>query len=303
MTKKLLLGGLALSSVLSAVAANAADLPPAPPVAVPASSWTGFYAGGNIGYSFGNVRTDLSGSVNSISFPGVLPITNAPAPFADSSSQRLNGVIGGGQIGLNYQFNPKWVLGLEFDIQGSGERDSRTVIDPFSATVCIIALAGPICGLTGVGTGTATTGYDAKIDWFGTARGRLGYLINDQILLYATGGLAFGNVKLSGATAAAVVNLGTPITPAPAAFSGSKTNAGFAVGGGIEGRFLYSLSPGWTWKVEYLYVDLGSLDTVTPGTSPPPTAISSFSSSFGTVTTHTHFTDNVVRVGLNYKLF
>jgi outer membrane immunogenic protein len=52
--------------------------------------------------------------------------------------------------------------------------------------------------------------------------------------------------------------------------------------------------------LEYLYVDLGSLDTVTPGSSPliAPVAVSS---SFGTVTTHTHFTDNIVRVGLNYQ--
>ena len=310
--KKLLLGGIALSSLLTAISASAADLPPAssykaPPLLAPVYSWTGFYVGANIGYSWGNAHTDLSGSANSVSLQGsAFQITNPPAPFADSSSRRLNGLIGGEQIGLNYQFSPKWVLGFEFDIQGSGERGSRTVVDPFSATVCGGAAAGPggppFCFFTTTATGTVTTGYDAKIDWFGTARGRVGYLINDQVLLYGTGGVAYGNVKLLGTTTVSAALVGIPPTSALAAFSGSKTNAGFAVGGGVEGRFSNGLPSGWTWKLEYLYVDLGSLDTVALGTS-PSTAPTVLSLSLGTVTTHTRFIDNIVRVGLNYKLF
>src|SRR5262249_34357307 len=156
----------------------------------PVYSWTGFYVGGNIGYSWGNAHTDLSGSFNSISFPGApVQFTNPSAPFAVSSSQRLNGLIGGGQVGLNYQFAPQWVLGFEFDIQGSGERSSNTVLDPFSAPICVASGgAPPVCGTFLTATGTATTSYDARIDWFGTARGRVGYLVTDQVLLYATGG-------------------------------------------------------------------------------------------------------------------
>ena len=62
---------------------------------------------------------------------------------------------------------------------------------------------------------------------------------------------------------------------------------------------------GWTWKVEYLYVDLGSLDTAAPfpgvfvpGGNPLFPSTSPFT---GAITTHTRFTDNIVRVGLNYK--
>ena len=113
---------------------------------------------------------------------------------AHSSKQDLNGVIGGGQIGLNYQFTPNWVLGFEFDFQGSDERKSSTVSDPFGGTQCIALVtppnAPPICTASVPVSGTATTTYDAKIDWFGTARGRLGFLVTDQLLLYATGGLA-----------------------------------------------------------------------------------------------------------------
>jgi hypothetical protein len=52
--------------------------------------------------------------------------------------------------------------------------------------------------------------------------------------------------------------------------------------------------------VEYLYVDLGSLDIVSPfpAAQPPTTLATPFA---GALTTHTRFTDNIVRVGLNYK--
>jgi outer membrane immunogenic protein len=269
------------------------------PVPVPVYSWTGFYVGGNIGYSWGDSHTDLSGSVNVISFPGTASqFINAPIPFASSSSQRLNGVIGGGQIGLNYQFSPQWVLGFEFDLQGSGERGSGTFVDPVSGSICISVITP--CATFLSGTGTLTTSYDAKIDWFGTARGRLGYLITDQVLLYATGGVAYGHVELSGITTFNIPVPG-PIAPAPAAFSESKTNAGWAAGGGVEGKFAYWLPSNWTWKLEYLYVDLGSLDTATPGAIPSTAPGLGNRSSFGTVTTRTHFTDNIVRVGLNYQ--
>jgi outer membrane immunogenic protein len=97
-----------------------------------------------------------------------------------------------------------------------------------------------------------------------------------------------------------------PLTPAATSFSESKTKVGYAVGGGIEGKCSYLLPAGWTWKAEYLYVDLGSLDTVAPFPGafvPVPLAPPNlFTSPFtGAVITHTRFTDNIVRVGLNYK--
>jgi opacity protein-like surface antigen len=70
----------------------------------------------------------------------------------------------------------------------------------------------------------------------------------------------------------------------------------------MEGRFSYWLPPNWTWKLEYLYLDLGSLDTpATPFalTFPPPQ--NRVWSGSATISTHTHFTDNIVRVGLNYQ--
>ncbi len=71
----------------------------------------------------------------------------------------------------------------------------------------------------------------------------------------------------------------------------SQVNTGWTVGTGTEGKLLI---PGWTYKIEYLYVDLGSLDDTDSvgritGTSG------------GQIFTHTHFTDNVIRAGLNYQ--
>jgi outer membrane immunogenic protein len=122
-----------------------------------------------------------------------------------------------------------------------------------------------------------TTSYEAKIDWFGTLRGRLGYSFDRRILVYATGGLAYGHVSLSGTSSTAFLAATTP-------FSNAVVNTGWTVGGGVEG---FAWSPRWTWKVEYLYLDLGKLNSaVTAGLT--------------TTRATTAFTDNVVRAGLNF---
>jgi outer membrane immunogenic protein len=110
-----------------------------------------------------------------------------------------------------YQFGPDTLLGVEADIQGSGQRGSHTFFDPFS-------------------DGTAVTNYDAKINWFGTVRGRFGYSITPQVLYYATGGLAYGHVEVSGST---------QVPASISAFSASKTNIGFTSAVGLKAQFGY----------------------------------------------------------------
>lgn len=314
--KKILLGVLALLA-LTRAPVLAADMPvkapPSPPA--PVVGWTGFYVGGNIGVSGGIASTAIAGSATTVALPDVGGgFPGNDVAFADSNAARTSGVIGGGQIGYNYQINPKWVLGFEADIQGSGERGSNAFADPFSTTVCTIAAAGPppaCLAAPGTLNATAATDYDARIGWFGTVRGRLGVLISDQVLLYGTGGLAYGQVGISGMTnvTGTETTNGTPatipVTPAATAFSESRINAGFAVGGGIEGKFSYLLPAGWAWKLEYLYVDLGSLDTASPFPGAfvpiPGGAFLATSPFAGAIATQTRFTDNVVRVGLNYR--
>ncbi|HET9248091.1 MAG TPA: outer membrane beta-barrel protein [Xanthobacteraceae bacterium] len=124
---------------------------------------------------------------------------------------------------------------------------------------------------------TLTT--DHKLQWFGTTRPRLGFLATPNLLLYGTAGVAYGQTKDT--YIVNTVGVGTAATA-----SVNDVRAGWTAGGGIEGAF----GGGWSAKVEYLYIDLGKLEqTVTV----PPAAL--------TATFNSRLTDNIVRVGLNYK--
>ena len=315
--------GLPIAAIVAAVStialtqiASAADQgPPAhkapvykapPPPPAPVYNWTGFYIGGNVGYGWGNANTDLTANGNVTSHPtcGCVP-TDIPASFAfaDSDAARPQGVIGGGQIGYNYQFSPRWVLGFEADIQGSGERASGLFFDPFVTSLCVVESAPGVCRTSFPSPGTVLTSNQSKINWFGTVRGRLGVLVSDQLLIYGTGGLAYGEVAVSGdADISAVAMYPISFTPTTPAFGASKTNVGSSIGGGVEGRISNWLPPNWTWKLEYLYLDLGSIGTPTTPFVLLPSDLTRVSNITGTITTqHTHLTDNIVRVGLNYQ--
>jgi outer membrane immunogenic protein len=182
-------------------------------------------------------------------------------------------------------------VGLEADFQGAVERDSGYVNNPFSFTVPLIPTAGSV----GV-TGTVVTNYATNIDWFGTVRGRIGYVWgNGQVLTYVTGG-AYGEVKINGTSTASGTSSDLPFSLTQT-FGHSQVNTGWVVGYGTEGVIDFWGARNWTWKVEGLYMDLGTLDTtgVTTAHSVPLTG--------GQLTTHTHFTDGILRGGLNYKFY
>ena len=282
----------------------AADMAVKAPPPAPVYGWTGWYVGGNVGYSWGSGRTDVLGAATDQSFPPPNPPvvgTNAAIGFGDSNTARLNGAIGGIQAGYNIEVNARWVAGLEADIQASGERGSRASADPFSSLQCIAA-SGITCTQYAPLAGAGVTGYQARIDWFGTVRARFGMLVSDRLLVYGTGGLAYGRVGVSGNTAlnGSIALAGVSFAPTLTAFDVSQIRAGWTIGGGVEGMFPGWLSPHWTWKLEYLFVDLGSVGTVSPFAAAFPAFIQ-ISPLTGTVTTHTYFTDNILRVGLNYQ--
>jgi len=256
----------AVASLL-ATSAFAADWPmptytKAPIYAEPVFNWTGFYLGGNIGYSWG--RSSNTSTLTSSA--GTLL-------FSSTDKAALNGVFGGGQVGYNWQVQ-NFVWGLEADIQGTKEMGSRSFVCPVG--VCIPTPVGvPAAAGTPV---PAVLGQ--KIDWLGTVRGRAGVAVTPTLLLYATGGLAYGEV-----------NTNESIGVIPSAFSSNATNAGWTAGGGIEG----AIGGNWTARVEYLYVDLGK---VNGSFLTPLTAVGG-----GVIATNysSHITDNIVRVGINYK--
>jgi outer membrane immunogenic protein len=236
----------------SLVAAHAAELPVKAPPAPVYYNWTGPYLGVNLGGSWGH----QSGEIFDEAGVGIFGFSDNP-----------DGVIGGGQIGYNWQF-PGWgwgngfVLGIEADIQGSSERAS----DNFSV------LVPPEV------TGTL----EDKLEWFGTVRGRAGIAF-DRILPYVTGGWALGNRKLSG-----LVTVDT--LPETAFSASSNMNDGWTVGGGIEWAFWDH----WTAKFEYLYIDFGNRDNTTLF-GPLDTPASPLTLTTG------HFIENIARAGVNYK--
>ncbi len=122
----------------------------------------------------------------------------------DAGAPNPAGGFGGGQIGYNFQ-RGNFVLGLETDFQGADITDGNSV------------------------WGKST------MNWFGTVRGRVGYAF-DRALIYATGGLAYGNVE----------NTGYP----------TETQSGWVVGAGVE----YKITPAWSAKVEYQYLNLDATD-------------------------------------------
>jgi outer membrane immunogenic protein len=241
--KKFLLATLA-AVALAGGSASAADLArpamrPAPPVA-PIYTWTGFYWGVNIGYSWGQVENDWI----FFGFPTA------------SESQDIDGVIGGFQSGINWQTGI-WVFGLESDIQASHQKGD--------SSYCVVS-----CAILNVNA-------EHKLPWFGTSRTRIGFLATPNILLYATGGVAYGQVK-------STYTLNVATTPV-AAVNFKETRAGWTAGAGIEGAF----GGGWSAKLEYLYIDLG--EHTTTATLGPTTVF----------TWNKDVTDHIVRVGLNYK--
>jgi outer membrane immunogenic protein len=122
-----------------------------------------------------------------------------------------------------------------------------------------------------------------------------------------TGGLAYGKVDLEGTnTVSGTVNGVLPFSVSQA-IGHSQVNTGWVVGYGTEGRLAL---PGWTWKIEGLYMDLGTVDTtgVTPGLSFGPCPLcgagtAPFTGTGGQITTHTRFTDSILRAGLNYRFY
>jgi len=216
------IGLIAAATIGTTGIALSADLPAkapayAPPVAAP-YNWTGSYVGGNIGYGWGSDPVDLTSAV----FPaGTVPFSLADNP---------RGVIGGIQYGTNWQFN-RFVLGWDSDFSFSNIRASQTV-------------------LTAPGGIATTTSAEQKLDWLSTTRGRVGYLIFDNLLLYGTGGLASGRASAN----TFITQVGCPVGGCLGG-SESKNQWGWAAGGGLE----YAIGH-WLVRAEYLHYDLGDLN-------------------------------------------
>ncbi|AND89976.1 MULTISPECIES: outer membrane protein [Bradyrhizobium] len=251
--------------------AHAADLAPTYKMPVkaiaPVQTWNGFYVGGNVGYDWSTGSTGISVLSTDPALAAPLAALVAAGSFPTALSPSAKGVIGGVQAGYNWQVAPQWLVGLEADFQGADVKGTTTQ------------------ALAPVGFDATSTTVSKGIDWFGTVRGRVGVLVAPQWLLYGTGGFAYGRTKSSFSTTDVT---GGCIVGATICASGasSGTSTGWTAGAGTEVMF----APNWSFKAEYLYVDLGRR-TLNVASSTVPAIV---------FTTSTPFREQIARVGVNY---
>jgi opacity protein-like surface antigen len=269
-----------------AAPAAAADLPPQP--APPAFSWTGLYGGFNNGYTWRNSAAFTTSAVNlfeTSALPGLgLPdrLWGAASALGASGAvgTRLNGFFDGGQLGYNWQFSDRFVAGFEADIQGAGVRGGGGF-----QTLIPAAVYPPFDAATSVSV-------KRSLEYFGTVRGRLGYAVTPTMLLYATGGLAYGGVG----TSATVRQM---LTPSLLLSDSVKSDffdnrIGWTLGGGVESALTGELSA----KLEFLYYDLGS---VTAGAQLVHEAAVGPGAVGDAISSATRFNGFAVRAGVNYR--
>ncbi len=284
--------------------ASAADLPlKAPAVAPPPLSWTGFYAGVNAGGTWSNndievQSTPVFQASNAVA-SGAAAVSNAAAAGGTANLSGGNGAgfIGGAQVGYNWQLTSTFVAGIEADIQGvagSGSNATATTVVPTGLTITIPPAVTP----TSV---NVTTNMSARksLDYLGTVRGRIGYLFTPALLVYGTGGLAYGGVSLnvSGVQSVNPLPGGPPPFQQAVGFGGgtfSDARVGWTAGIGAEWKF----RPKWSAKIEYLHYDLGVFQT-TVGTTSELT-IAGTTAWINATSARARFDGDVVRVGLNY---
>ncbi len=286
----------AVTSVALVSSAFAADIyTPSAPYAVVAlpPSWAGFYLGVIGGYG-GNTGLKFSEDVY---YPNITPPNTYSTLFG---SDTIAGGFGGGQLGYNFQFG-SFVAGFETDIQGSDIQGSgaQAIFNPATPVSPILCGSGGGSGVAGKWPGVCAGKSDLDVDWFGTVRGRLGYAWGGT-LIYVTGGFAYGGVNSRFSYTDNSISAVSTNAPLVGKTSTSSTQTGWVAGAGIE----YKISPSWSLKGEYQYIDLGSITTgpgqtfYANGGTPIPTCPGASCLNLSGHSSDVAF--NTVRVGVNY---
>lgn len=204
-------------------------------VGAPGSDWTGFYAGGHLGYALGSIRGVTTAADGT---PGGIPAT-------ESANVDFRDLTRGIQAGFNYQFSNRMVIGVEGDFSWTKLRKTQNAIvteDPQMAAGSFLQ---------------AKTNY--TIDWSASLRGRIGYAA-DRMLIYATGGMAFLNETevRSQYVQPSANNRWTQLSLNEEA---SAVRSGWTIGAGFE----YALKNNWSLKGEYSYDRFGNEDFLFSG--------------------------------------
>lgn len=196
----------------------AADMPLKAPAAAPVSlyNWSGFYVGGNLGYGWSDASWENGDNTSSFGdYPSFLDIT---------ASHDMSGVIGGGQIGYNYQTGP-WVLGVEAMFDGASIKGS------FSSNKTPFSLGGD-------------DQFEARIKALMLFTGRVGYA-SDNILAYGKAGVGVANIRAE-------------VSDDVGAFTGSGSDSHWLTGPTVGVGLEYGITPNLSIGVEYDYLYLKS---------------------------------------------
>ncbi len=232
MKKGLVASALALA--LASGSAFAADLPsrkaPLVPPPPPAISWTGSYMGLEIGGIWSN---NNGGNLNlpywDPNFAFLGNVNGTPnlffLPYGNNNGGGSGGVVGGYYGGYNYQVNPSIVIGYESDFSGTSLTGNNNGASSYNFYPSPLTPNGVLIPVS------PFNGSKLSLTWLGTVRGRVGWLFTPSLLVYGTGGFAYGETN-------------------PFSFSGTAT--GWTAGGGVEWMF----APNWSAKVEYLHAQL-----------------------------------------------
>ena len=290
------------------------DLPPPPPAPVAGFSWTGGYAGVNVGFGGGSTnygynvngyaenygqaygQTYTYSDTNQTGGLGVpvdscrtsqcySPQGGAPTtyyPYSASGAERLrdSGVVGGVQVGYNYAITGFGGLG---DIGGSGGYGHGGL-----SAVPVIGVEADFDG-SGIHSGGALgqfaqgfpigvsnyVGVQSNVDYFGTVRGRLGVAF-DRLLVFGTGGFAYGETEASVSS------------PENGVYNHARNfHTGYAYGGGFE----FALTNHLLLRAEYLHLELNNKAIVANGGNPTNVSYSFYEKP----------SLDIVRAGLDYK--
>ena len=281
--QKLSVASVLIAAAAFSVSARAADMQPIPmrpvPIALP-FDWEGFY----VGVHTGTATNDVSFTQTNVSWFGLtVPGPTTSVNTGESGTLRATNVIGGLQAGYNWVLPGPYLFGLEADISGTD----------ISSTV----LTNP------PGDPSAVAQWNDKVNAFGTARARLGYIAGPW-LFYTTGGFGwaydkFTRTQLSAPSAVVVgpppiLLVDTRALQGGAAVTSSHLRAGWTVGAGVEWAFART----WTVKLEYLHIDTQS--ELMSGGRFNFSVAPNFETSSSVTAQTSNLTLDTVRIGVNH---
>jgi outer membrane immunogenic protein len=269
---------IVLATVLAALGSAsvlAADLPARgmytkAPMADPATNWSGFYVGGDVGAASMN----SSGDDTSNFFENDTITGNN----VQHRSLNSNSAIGGVHAGYNWQFAPTWVIGIEGDWQWTDLKHSFCRGTDSFVSPCM-------------DFGRGVFNLNDQIQGIGTVRARLGYTF-DRMMIYGTGGIAIGDTKSSIGVDCRVAGCGDSGTRIALSQDTTFHKTGWVAGAGAE----WMVNPSWIVRAEYQHIDLGN---VASGFNLPTSAC--FAGGPCGVSWSHDLRYDIVRAGISYK--